>query len=90
MNNIPVATKEQEERMKEEAMTFDDLMKRFNKGVDQVKEYQGSRLTKEELKVVEKIFMHYIEKNVPTWDIEHLNTIETIWHKQRRISIEYK
>ena len=49
MNNIPVATKEQEERIKQEAMTFDDLMKRFNKGVDQVKEYQGSRLTKEEL-----------------------------------------
>ena len=47
----------EEERMKEEAMTFDELMKKFNKGVDQVKEYQGSRLTKEELKVVEKIFI---------------------------------
>jgi len=90
MNNIPVATKEQEERMKEEAMTFDELMKKFNKGVDQVKEYQGSRLTKEELKVVEKIFMQYIEKNVPTWDIEYLNTIDTIWHKLSKISIEYK
>ena len=90
MNNIPVATKEQEERMKKEAMTFDDLMKRFNKGVDQVKEYQGSRLTKEELKVVENIFMHYIDKNVPTWDIEYLNTIDTIWHKLSKISIEYK